>query len=75
MQKDHRGLLAPTAHFGSSVEIEKILSRQGFSSPVSQQDFPCRDRVLRPGAQPGLDARDRSSCVRDNTACVHDKAF
>ena len=39
-----------TAHFRSSVAIEKFLSRQGFSSLVSRRGLPCRDKVLRSGA-------------------------
>ena len=48
-----------TAHFGSSLATKKFLYRQGFSSPVSRQVLPCRDKVLGPGARPGHGACDK----------------
>ena len=39
-----------TAHFGSSVMIEKFMLRQGFSSPMSRQGHPCQARrTTQPG--------------------------
>ena len=49
MQEDQRGLLP----------ILGPLSRQGSSNLVSLQGLPCRDRVLRPSARPGLGGRDK----------------
>ena len=45
-----RGPKRATDHFGSSVTIEKFMSRHGSSSPVSRQGLSCRDRVLKLGA-------------------------
>ena len=51
-----------TAHFGSFITTEKIMSRQGFSSPRSRQGLSCCDRVLRLSARPDLGMRDRHAC-------------
>ena len=47
------------AHFGFSVALEKILSRQGFSKPMSQQGLLCCNKALRLGTRPGLGVHDR----------------